>query len=120
MASDSIGHNCTKFLQAKRIVNSDSLSKTIHLTKNHMEPNESVILPDFKTLARPDEEAFQTILNVVRFNRGRVIFNRGSKIPETESDLPPAPPAFDLRGFDEVDSPNKTRDMIDSAHNLTF
>ena len=114
------GHNCTKFVQAKRIVNSDSFSKTIHLTGNHIKPNDNVILPDFKTIARPDEEALQTILNVVRFNRGRVIFNRGSNIPEAESDLPSAPPAFDRRGFDEVDSLNETRDMLDTARDITF
>ena len=114
------GHNCTKFLQAKRIINSDSLSKTIHLTDIHMEPNDSVVLPDLKTHARLDEEAFQTILNVVRFNRGRVIFGRGSNIPSADSDLPPAPPAFERRGFDEVDSFNEKREMLDTARDSTF
>ena len=85
-----------------------------------MESNDSVIPPNFKSIARPDEEALQPILNVIRFNLGRVIFGRGSNIPEADSNLPPAPAAFDHRGFDEVDSPNKTRDMLDTARNITF
>ena len=85
-----------------------------------MEPNDSVVLPDLKTHGRPDEETLQTILNVVRFNRGRVIFGRGSNIPEAESDLPPAPPAYERRGFDEVDSLNAQRDMLNTARDLTF
>ena len=114
------GHNCTKFLQAKRIINSDLLNKPIHLTGNHNELNDSVVLPDLKLISRPDEETLHTILNVVRFNRGRVIFGRGSNIPEAESDLPPAPPAFDRLGFDVVDTPNETRDMLDTARDINF
>ena len=57
---------------------------------------------------------------MVRFNRGRLIFGRASNIPEADSDLPPAPPALDRRGFDEVDSLNETRDMLDTARNNNF
>ena len=82
---------------------------------NHMEPIDSVIMPDVKTISHPDKKALQTILNVVQFNRGRIIFGSTSNIFEAESDLPPAPPALDRRGFDAVDSPNKTRDMLDTV-----
>ena len=85
-----------------------------------MEPNDSVVLPDVISNARRDEEALQTILNVVCFNRGRVIFGRGSNIPEAESDLSPAPPAFERRGFAEVDSFNEQRDLLDTARDITL
>ena len=113
------GHNCIKVLQAKRITNIDSLNKTIQLTDNHTEPNDSVILPDLKSIARPDEEALQTILNVVRFNRGRLIFGRGSNIPE-DSELPAAPPATHHVGFDELDALNKAPDMLDTARDISL
>ena len=114
------GINCNKFLQVKRIINSDTLTKTIHLTNIHIKPNDSFVLPNIKTHTRHDEEARQTILNVVHFNRKRVIFGRDSNISETESNLPPAPPAFESRGLDEVDLFNEQLDMLDTAHDITF
>ena len=49
-----------------------------------------------------------------------MIFGRGSNIPEAESDLPPAPPAFERRGFAEVDSFNEQKDLLDTARDITF
>ena len=112
------GHYCNKVLQAKRITNINSLNKTIHLTENHTEPNDSVLLPDLKSIARPDEEALQKILNVVRFNRGRLSFGRGSNIPEDDTELPPAPPAFSQQGLDELDALNLAPDMLDTARDI--
>ena len=113
------GHNCIKVLQEKQITSIDSLNKTIHLTDNHTEPKDSVLLPDLKTITRPDEEALQTILNMVRFNRVRLIFGRGSNIPE-DSELPAAPPATHHVGFDELDALNQAPDMLDTARDISL
>ena len=67
-------------------INSAKLSILRAITLNLM----SVFVPDFKTIALPDEEAHQTYLKVVRFKPKRVIFGRGRNIPKAESDLSPA------------------------------
>ena len=85
-----------------------------------MEPLTVLFCQTLKPLHALIKWGYQTILNVVRFNRGRVIFGHGSNIPETESDLPPAPRAVDRLGFDEVDSRNETREMLDNARDITF
>ena len=62
------------------------------------------MLPSHKIFTNPGKNVLQTILNVVRINRGKLLFGRKIDIPEIEPENLPALPTNIRRGYDEVDT----------------
>ena len=86
------GHNCIKALQAKFLIEKVNINIVKHLSHHPIEEHDSIVLPSHKIFTRPDENVLQTTLNVVRINRGKLLFGRRIDIPEVEPEHLPAPP----------------------------
>ena len=71
------------------------------------------MLPPHKIFTRPDENVLQSIFNVVRISREKLLFGRRIDIPEVEPEHEPAPPSNLRRGYDEVDARNE-ENMIET------
>ena len=70
------GHNCIKALQAKFLIEKLQINIVKHLSQYAIEEHDSIVLPFHKIFTTPDENVLQTILNVVRINRGKLLFGR--------------------------------------------
>ena len=101
------GHNCIKALQAKFLIEKVQLNIVKHFSKYFIQEHDSVLLPPHKIFTIPDENVLQTILNVVKINRGKLLFGRRIDIPEVEPEDLPTPPFNVHRGYDEVDTANE-------------
>ena len=97
------GHNCIKALQAKFLIEKVHINIVKHLSQHPIEEHDSIVLPSHKIFTRPDENVLKTNLNVVRINRGKLLFGRKIDIPEIEQENLPASPNNYRHEYDEVD-----------------
>ena len=86
------GHNCIKALQSNFLIEKVHINIVKHLSHHSIEEHDKIELPSHKIYTRPDENVLLTTLNVVRINRGKLLFGRRIDISRVEPEHLPAQP----------------------------
>jgi len=81
-------HSCIKALQARFLSDKTCIRGVHHLSELHKLPSGSVVLPDQSFFEYPDDAALLSIRNLVRLDRGLVLFGHASRIPEAPPVVP--------------------------------
>ena len=90
----SVSINTTVSKNFKQNFSLKKLNSTLlNISKNILLRTMIVLLPPHKIFKKPDKNVLQSIFNVVRISREKLLFGRRIDIPEVEPEHEPAPPS---------------------------